>query len=982
MAILTFFASGKKKLDAKKEELRQKTEAIRLKVNESVDGKNSDTDTDNLIEQSKEGVKTEEQTPLGNAKVKVMALITAIVTFFEVLPLFFSLMIWIILFLCLLVIVVIIFSLLSILEQAVLDSELKFEGEVGAACGQSGGSVTPSGGTLAWTDAELASRGATLSDYEKNLYRLGILARKAAEGYGGGELMMTEGATLDMRVAFLMGVASTETSMRFYTGGQNSDITKIPSTIASNSSGYGFMGISSAKSLGSYYGASTVSAIQKAYKPSSPPAYPAAYAPYGVAMSAKHHQQDFAANTGTKSTKAQIDKIAGQWGIKANKGEFSAMSQFFLAQAEYHGAAKSDYEGLINFFGALFVATSDNDAERTFSKWTLKEASTTSGNDFSESGIRNSFVGAGGKDSLAGRADTSGLKNGGNTKILLNGKEIGVPVWKYLGDKYMGTAGFKQAWADVKMYSARGGGGIGARVLNFHYGFNSYIQAKRIESILAKKMNIVGQASPTAPSTTVPADGDTPPTTLPPVETAPSDNDPKSLTVLVNKETKLPSDYKPDLVRPNVAFSFGDAKEEKSMMRKEAGTALEEMFAGAKKEKVTLYAVSGYRSYARQEELYKAKIKEVGEEKAKTIVAPPGTSEHQTGLVMDISSKGHKFALNEKFETTTEGKWLKANAHKYGFILRYPKGKEAITGYIYEPWHFRYVGKDLATKLFTDNKTLDEHIKENPPKPATPPPSSGDNCVEEGEGGDTVNVVPGNFKPTPGKGQATINGKTTEEYLKDYYKRASPSKIVYLNGLKQHFGTSSFLSTKGNPASAAGYVDKDFGVPFYGQWKGYTETYGTTSYVPGGNTFYISACMIYSYAYAASAMTGKMINPAEMGAIIHANDGFLGNLIYTRKLPAIYKQMGISAQVVENGSSFAGFDSTLAKGGVVVIRTRPGPEKFTSSQHFQVITGKTTKNGTTYYNMYTSSKHQQSMVTYTKAQIQRNMHKDALLVWK
>lgn len=182
---------------------------------------------------------------------------------------------------------------------------------------------------------------------------------------------------------------------------------------------------------------------------------------------------------------------------------------------------------------------------------------------------------------------------------------------------------------------------------------------------------------------------------------------------LVNKQYYLPEDYVPtDLVRPEVTFSFGEEDIEKSLMRREAAEALEKMFLDAKNNGIELYAVSGYRSYSRQKTLFDAETNRVGEEKAMQAVAIPGSSEHQSGLAMDISSKSVKNYLVEDFEDTVEGKWLAENAHRFGFILRYPKGKESITNYMYEPWHFRYVGEKAAKVIYENNWTLEEYFNE------------------------------------------------------------------------------------------------------------------------------------------------------------------------------------------------------------------------------------------------------------------------------
>ncbi|GLB61157.1 M15 family metallopeptidase [Cytobacillus sp. NCCP-133] len=186
---------------------------------------------------------------------------------------------------------------------------------------------------------------------------------------------------------------------------------------------------------------------------------------------------------------------------------------------------------------------------------------------------------------------------------------------------------------------------------------------------------------------------------------------PDNVMVLVNKQFSLPDDYEPSqLVIPDVSFSYGNLNLEKSYMRQDAAAALENLFKGAQQTGVELFAVSGYRSYDRQSQVFDAEVTRVGEEKAMQAVAVPGTSEHQTGLTMDISSRSANLELSEKFGETKEGKWLAENAHRYGFILRYQKGKESITGYKYEPWHFRYVGENAAKVIFEKKWTLEEYF--------------------------------------------------------------------------------------------------------------------------------------------------------------------------------------------------------------------------------------------------------------------------------
>ncbi|EGK13384.1 D-alanyl-D-alanine carboxypeptidase [Desmospora sp. 8437] len=188
------------------------------------------------------------------------------------------------------------------------------------------------------------------------------------------------------------------------------------------------------------------------------------------------------------------------------------------------------------------------------------------------------------------------------------------------------------------------------------------------------------------------------------------DTDPTSHTVLVNQTHPLPDGYvPPDLVIPDVPFPFRENLPKKQL-RREAGEALEQLFAEAEKQGMRLYAQSGYRSYERQKELYAFKGNRAGGA-ANQVSARPGTSEHQTGLAMDITCSAVGFKLNRSFAQTREGRWVAEHAHQHGFIIRYPEGKEEITGYTYEPWHLRYVGKKMATELKRKNLTLEEYYE-------------------------------------------------------------------------------------------------------------------------------------------------------------------------------------------------------------------------------------------------------------------------------
>ena len=179
---------------------------------------------------------------------------------------------------------------------------------------------------------------------------------------------------------------------------------------------------------------------------------------------------------------------------------------------------------------------------------------------------------------------------------------------------------------------------------------------------------------------------------------------PNKIDVLVNKNNRLNKFYKPnDLIKINESYSKKD-----KYLRREACHYFEKMSNDALKDGYKIIAVSTYRSYFYQKELFNYYVKSMGKKKALKASALPGHSEHQTGLSVDIEGSIGDY---NNFEKTKEFKWMENNAYKYGFILRYPKGKENITGFKYEPWHYRYVGKKIAKIIHDKNITLEEYKK-------------------------------------------------------------------------------------------------------------------------------------------------------------------------------------------------------------------------------------------------------------------------------
>ncbi len=191
--------------------------------------------------------------------------------------------------------------------------------------------------------------------------------------------------------------------------------------------------------------------------------------------------------------------------------------------------------------------------------------------------------------------------------------------------------------------------------------------------------------------------------------------DANSIWVIVNKHNQLnPQNYVPTITLPNVTLKKG--KDAESMhVSSLMAPHLEKMFAAAKQGSYNLMLSSGYRSYDYQVKVYGSEVKAYGKAKADTESARPGYSEHQTGLSSDIAPATGTCDLSQCFGDTPEGKWVAANAYKYGFVIRYPKGKDSVTGYKYEPWHVRYIGVEAATEMHDQGiTTLEEFFSLEP----------------------------------------------------------------------------------------------------------------------------------------------------------------------------------------------------------------------------------------------------------------------------
>lgn len=263
--------------------------------------------------------------------------------------------------------------------------------------------------------------------------------------------------------------------------------------------------------------------------------------------------------------------------------------------------------------------------------------------------------------------------------------------------------------------------------------------------------------------------------------------------VLVNKEYHLSSNYVPEgLVVPDVKMIVNI--DDENRMREDAAAALEILFKEASEQGITLYCESGYRSYQMQKDIYKYNEKQFGKDNASKYTALPGQSEHQTGLCMDITNLDHVDDENDKaLGESKEGIWLKDNAHQYGFILRYPENKTDITGYNYEPWHFRYVGVEVATKIyekdialeeyFTEAMTAEDIVRDYIPKPFDP-------------------VVNGDTLEYPGRWKGNVWPGTSQGMEKDGWVLYDAMGAVkyYENEINgQKYKISASVTEKGGP---------------------------------------------------------------------------------------------------------------------------------------------------------------------------------------
>ena len=175
----------------------------------------------------------------------------------------------------------------------------------------------------------------------------------------------------------------------------------------------------------------------------------------------------------------------------------------------------------------------------------------------------------------------------------------------------------------------------------------------------------------------------------------------------VDKQHRLDADCEPgDLVALPARFLAADGQQ----LRAEAAAAMVELLEAALADGHELFVLSAYRSYELQRQVFQWHVDTYGREEAERVSARPGHSEHQLGTAADVTSRSVGLELVKAFGDTPEGRWVAENAHRFGFIVSYPEGQEAVTGYDYEPWHLRYVGKSVAREVVASGLTLHEFL--------------------------------------------------------------------------------------------------------------------------------------------------------------------------------------------------------------------------------------------------------------------------------
>lgn len=432
-------------------------------------------DKDKAIQNGKKNILKEK------SKLLVLKILTLVVSFLESILIGIVSLIGVMGFFIILVAVVVIIIVMSLLTS--LDNIDKPDNMTDIPQDLNSGYKTE----LNWDAAELAMYGNLLTDVEKNYFRLIMLAKQTVTDYP--ELSFTGDSKLDMK--FLVGISSSETGMKFFaSSNDNRDILKYPSDIQENNLSYGMYGISASKKLTDYISEETATKIKSIYTPVIETKTDARYSPWGVVMSGSHSQMDMKTSIKTTDTYAIMDKVMLEYGISANKEQLKNISIWYLSNAKYHGASGDEFEAYLGFLYAMWAASSDDDSKRSLDNWSL-----IGDGIYGEYSYRHCFVGDKGAQEIEKYNSFSDItySTSHSTRIALNGAVLSKPLWGYLHDKYYSSnIAFQKAEhlmiEFANMVDNSDGSGKGLRVLNFHYGINSYLQGNRLVKAISSRL--------------------------------------------------------------------------------------------------------------------------------------------------------------------------------------------------------------------------------------------------------------------------------------------------------------------------------------------------------------------------------------------------------------------------------------------------------------------------------------------------------------
>lgn len=381
--------------------------------------------------------------------------------------------IYIVILLGAVVVVIALFSALAVIEEGKTTKPEQPQVSDQINQGQQGGSGA------SWTLEELAIRGGMLSTYEKNLYKLIMLSNNAITGvYDGKPVTYPEGSDFALPLRFAVGIFSTENSGVMYLSGENTkDILVTPTDDTEiNSSGYGSLfGIHHTDTLSRYYDDATVSKIKQMF-PTSYTGNEIFFIPYGSGISVKHFNDklQYGLNLIKKrNLEDDARSVIKSFGIVKGEEEVYRFCIYMLATALYHGGNIFDFPDITAFISALYASTSDKDEERSFDK--IEYCYTDK---YDESNFRLAVIGSCGYANVDNYSTPLDLPKSSTSAYFKVGNDtVKEPLWAYLYRKHSSNVNMVKAWNKAKEYAS---GSLAVRVLNFHYGLNSYLQGDRI----------------------------------------------------------------------------------------------------------------------------------------------------------------------------------------------------------------------------------------------------------------------------------------------------------------------------------------------------------------------------------------------------------------------------------------------------------------------------------------------------------------------